>query len=45
MIMDQITITLIYDKILGRVLNKSIFDPETNYLIAKSNTQIDPDIN
>ena len=33
---------LIYDKILGRVLSKSIFDTETKSLIAKSNDQIDP---
>jgi hypothetical protein len=33
---------LIYDKILGRVLNKPIFDPETKNLIAKTNTQITP---
>lgn len=31
---------LIYDKILGRVLNKSILDSETNTVIVKSNTQI-----
>jgi|YelNatPaOPRAMG01_1025707.scaffolds.fasta_scaffold00299_55 DNA-directed RNA polymerase subunit beta' len=36
------TNNLIYDKILGRVLNKSIFDPETKILIAKRNTQITP---
>jgi DNA-directed RNA polymerase subunit beta' len=34
--------TVIYEKILGRVLNKSIFDPETKSLIAKINTQITP---
>ena len=33
---------LIYDKIMGQVLNKSIFDPETKTLIAKINTQITP---
>ncbi len=33
---------LIYDKILGRVLSKSIFDPKTNVLIAQKNTQITP---
>jgi DNA-directed RNA polymerase subunit beta' len=33
---------LIYDKILGRVLNKPVFNPETNTLIAKSDTQITP---
>src|SRR5210317_65264 len=33
---------LIYQKILGRILNKSIFDPETKTLIAKVNTQVTP---
>jgi DNA-directed RNA polymerase subunit beta' len=33
---------LIYDKILGRVLSKSILDPKTNVLIAQKNTQITP---
>jgi len=33
---------LIYKKILGRVLNKSILDPETKTLIAKVNTQVTP---
>jgi DNA-directed RNA polymerase subunit beta' len=32
----------IYDKILGRVLSKSIFDQKTNVLIAQKNTQITP---
>ena len=32
----------IYQKILGRILSKSIFDPETKDLIAKMNTQITP---
>ena len=32
----------IYTKIVGRILNKSIFDPETKCLIAKINTQITP---
>jgi DNA-directed RNA polymerase subunit beta' len=36
------TDNLIYDKILGRVLSKSIFDPKTNVLIAQKNTQITP---
>jgi len=35
---------LIYDKILGRVLSKSIFDPETKELIAKANVQITPNL-
>jgi DNA-directed RNA polymerase subunit beta' len=33
---------LIYEKILGRILNKPIFDPKTNVVIAKSNIQITP---
>ena len=33
---------LIYDKILGRILSKSIFDPETNQLIGQINSQITP---
>jgi DNA-directed RNA polymerase subunit beta' len=33
---------LVYDKILGRVLNKSIFDLQTNKIIAHANTQITP---
>jgi DNA-directed RNA polymerase subunit beta' len=33
---------LIYDKILGRVLSKSIFDQKTNVLIAQKNIQITP---
>jgi DNA-directed RNA polymerase subunit beta' len=35
---------LIYDKILGRILNKPIFDPQTKNLIVKSNTQITPQL-
>ena len=31
-----------YQKILGRVLNKSVFDPITNDLIARVDTQITP---
>ena len=31
-----------YEKILGRVLSKSIFDPETKDLIVQSNVQITP---
>jgi DNA-directed RNA polymerase subunit beta' len=34
--------SVIYDKILGRVLNKPVFDPETNVILAKINTQITP---
>jgi len=37
-----ISLNVIYDKILGRVLNKPIFDPKTKSLIAKVNTQITP---
>jgi DNA-directed RNA polymerase subunit beta' len=33
---------LIYEKILGRILNKSVFDPKTDIVIAKSNIQITP---
>ena len=33
---------IIYDKILGRILNKPIFDPETKTLIAKANIQVTP---
>ena len=38
----SISSNVIYDKLLGRVLNKPIFDPETKSLIAKVNTQITP---
>ena len=34
----------IYDKILGRVLNKPIYDPQTSALIIKQNTQITPEL-
>jgi DNA-directed RNA polymerase subunit beta' len=34
--------SVIYDKILGRVLNKPVFDPETRTILAKINTQITP---
>ena len=33
-----------YEKILGRVLSKPIFDPQTNDLIVKANIQITPKI-
>jgi DNA-directed RNA polymerase subunit beta' len=36
--------SLIYEKILGRVLNKSVRDPKTKILIAKANTQITPNL-
>nr|WPV76462.1 RNA polymerase beta'' subunit [Naviculales sp.] len=35
---------LIYDKVLGRVLNRPIFDPQTKELIAKANVQITPNL-
>ena len=35
---------LIYSKILGRILNKPIFDFKNNNLIAKTNTQITPEL-
>ena len=34
----------IYEKILGRVLNKPIIDSQTKTLIAKTNTQITPNL-
>jgi len=33
---------LIYEQILGRIINKPIFDPKTKDLIAKTNAQITP---
>ena len=33
---------LLYNKFLGRILNKPIFDSETGTLVAKTNTQITP---
>ena len=39
---DSKTLSVIYEKILGRVLSKSIFDPETKDLIVQSNVQITP---
>ena len=33
-----------YEKILGRVLNKPIYDPQTLELVAKQNTQITPEL-
>jgi DNA-directed RNA polymerase subunit beta' len=38
----NISPNIIYEKILGRVLNKPIFDPDTKTIIAKVNTQITP---
>jgi DNA-directed RNA polymerase subunit beta' len=37
-------LNLIYEKILGRVLSKSIFDPNTKELLIQANTQITPKI-
>jgi DNA-directed RNA polymerase subunit beta' len=34
----------IFDKLLGRVLSKSIFDPETNELLIHAGTQITPNV-
>ena len=34
----------VYEKILGRILNKSIFDEKKNILIAKKNTHITPSL-
>ena len=33
-----------YEKILGRLLNKPVYDPQTNELIAEINTQITPNL-
>ena len=41
---SQLNYSEIKDKILGRVLSKSIFDLKTNNLIAQKNTQITPDL-
>jgi len=35
---------IIYEKILGRVLSKPIFDPQTKEIIIKANSQITPNI-
>ncbi len=34
----------IFDKILGRVINKPIYDPQTSALLVKQNTQITPEL-
>ena len=34
----------IFDKILGRVLNKPIYDPQTSDLLVKQDTQITPEL-
>jgi len=38
------SLDLIYEKILGRLLSKPIFDPETKELISKSNVQLTPSL-
>nr|YP_010516958.1 RNA polymerase beta'' subunit [Haslea provincialis]UXN44740.1 RNA polymerase beta'' subunit [Haslea provincialis] len=35
---------LVYDEILGRVLNRPIFDPETQKIMVDTNTQITPNL-
>ena len=39
---DSKKINLIYEKILGRVLSKSILDPKTKKVLVKKNVQITP---
>ena len=39
---DQKKKNLLYNKFLGRILNKPILDSETGTLVAKTNTQITP---
>jgi DNA-directed RNA polymerase subunit beta' len=39
---NQDTDDLVYEKILGRILSKSILEEKTNFLIAQKNTQITP---
>jgi len=34
----------IFDKILGRVINKPVYDPQTSTLLVKQNTQITPEL-
>jgi DNA-directed RNA polymerase subunit beta' len=34
----------IYNKILGRVINRPIYDPQTSVLLIKQNTQITPEL-
>ena len=38
------TNALVYNKILGRILNKPVYDSTTHKLIAKINTQITPEL-
>ena len=40
--LDSNTKNLIYDKLLGRILSKAVYDAKTKELIAKSNVQITP---
>ena len=41
---DSKTNTLIYDKVLGRFLNKPVYDSTTTKLIAQASTQITPQL-
>ena len=41
---NQKVIKSIYDQILGRILSKPIYHPETNLLIARANLQITPNL-
>lgn len=41
---NQKKLNLIYEKILGRVLSKSVIDPKTKKLIVKANVQITPSL-
>lgn len=41
---DHNTLNLIYDKILGRVLNKPVLDKKTNEIIISTNVQITPNL-
>ena len=41
---DKHAVQAFYEKILGRLLNKPVYDPKTNELIADVNTQITPNL-
>ena len=41
---DKQPTNVFYEKILGRLLNKPVYDPDTNELIADVNTQITPNL-
>ena len=41
---DTQNIDSFYDRILGRLINKPIYDPKTNDLISEMNTQITPNL-